>query len=223
LLRKSLAMPTTVGSWILTVPAVEYLVMRMRTTPDQVSRPASVTTNDGTPAFVMTSAWRSPMSVVTASAKAMASHQGHPGASGRSRRVMATPPTALTKATDKSISPIRRTNTMPMAIVATGAIWSSRFVKLRSTKNVLSRVPKTIAMTTRPTTIGSDPRSPARTLSHRRRRYPDTVSGGAATPPVAGGSASAGVTAVSAPEPAPVSGPVVTFRSLRRRPSRAHG
>jgi len=211
------------AAFALTVPALEYLVMRMRTTPDQVSRPASVTTNDGTPAFVMTSAWRRPMSVVTASAKAMASHQGHPGASGRSRSVMATPPTALTKATDRSISPIRRTNTMPMAMVATGANWSSRFVKLRSTKNVLSRVPKTIAMTTRPTTIGIDPSSPARMASHLRRTYPDTVSGGAAKPPVAGGSASSGVTAVSAPERAPVPGSIVTLRSLRRRPSRARG
>ncbi len=56
-----------------------------------------------------------------------------------------------------------------MAIVANGAICSSRLVKLRSVKNVSSRVPKTMAMMNSPTTIGSEPSSPARTFCHQRR------------------------------------------------------
>ena len=54
---------------------------------------------------------------------------------------MTTPPTALTKATERSISPIRSTNTTPIAIVAIAAICSRRFVKLRSVRNVSSRMP----------------------------------------------------------------------------------
>jgi hypothetical protein len=83
---------------------------------------------------------------------------------------MTTPPTALTNATERSISPIRSTNTTPMAIVAIADIWSRRFVKFRSVRNVSSRMPKTTAMTTSPTMMGSDPSSPARIPCHQRRR-----------------------------------------------------
>ena len=56
-----------------------------------------------------------------------------------------------------------------MAIVANGAICRSRLVKLRSVKKVSSSVPNTMAMTTSPTTMGSEPSSPARTFCHQRR------------------------------------------------------
>ena len=56
--------------------------MRMRTTPDQMSSPASVTTNDGTPAFVITSAWTKPIAVVHASAATIAGPPGPPGVLG---------------------------------------------------------------------------------------------------------------------------------------------
>src|SRR5207247_9299761 len=96
LLRKTWAIPLAASSWILIVATDEALVVRMRTTPDQMSSPASVTTKDGTPALVMTSAWTKPIAVVHASANAMAAHQGQPGSSGRRRSVIQTPPTALT-------------------------------------------------------------------------------------------------------------------------------
>ena len=64
--EKSFAIPMTVSSWIRIVPTYEAWVVRIRTTPDQMSSPASVTTNDGTPAFVITSAWRKPIVVVHA-------------------------------------------------------------------------------------------------------------------------------------------------------------
>ena len=163
-------MPMTVSFWMRIVPDVEYWVVMMRTTPDQISRPASVTTKEGTPAFVITIACRNPMIVVTASATPIAAHAGQFEASGRSRRVIRTPPTALTKATDRSISPIRSTKTIPIAIVATAAICSSRFVKFRGVKKVSSSSPNTTAITIRPMTIGIDPSSPPRIASHRRLR-----------------------------------------------------
>ncbi len=78
------------------VPAVEYCVVRMRTTPDQIRNPASVTTNDGTPAFVITTPCAKPIAVVISNAATIASHHGQPGSSGRSNSVIETPPTALT-------------------------------------------------------------------------------------------------------------------------------
>ena len=56
--RKSLAKPTKKLFWMMTVPSSP---MSSRTTPFQASRPASVTTNDGTPTFVMISPCRTPM------------------------------------------------------------------------------------------------------------------------------------------------------------------
>ena len=95
-LRKSLAKPITTSSSIRTVPTLETLVVRMRTTPDQMSSPASVTTNDGTPAFVITKLWAKPIAVVQRRPAPTAAHHGQPGLSGRSSSVMTTPPTALT-------------------------------------------------------------------------------------------------------------------------------
>ena len=102
-----------------------------------MSSPARVTTNDGTPAFVIKIAWRNPITVVITSAMPIAAHHGQSDASGRSSRVIITPPTALTYATDRSISPISSTKTMPMAMVAIAAICRSRLVKFRSMKNVV--------------------------------------------------------------------------------------
>ena len=50
--------PVMVGSVMLTVPVSPSTLSR---TPWNASRPASVTTNDGTPKRVETSPWNSPM------------------------------------------------------------------------------------------------------------------------------------------------------------------
>ena len=49
---------------------------------------------------------------------------------------MTTPPTALTNATERSISPISSTKTTPIAIVATAAIWRIRLVKFRGVRKL---------------------------------------------------------------------------------------
>ena len=111
-----------------------------------------------------------PIVVVTASATRIACQAGQFEASGRRSSVIRTPPTALTNATDRSISPISRTNTIPIAIVATAAICKSRFVKFRGVKKVSSSSPNTMAITIRPMTIGIDPSSPPQIASQRRLR-----------------------------------------------------
>ncbi len=87
-------------------------------------------------------------------------------ASGQLREVRVTPMMAaaspLTEPIDRSISPSSRTSTMPMAMVPTAALCSARLTRLRADRNSLLRLWKTPQMMIRPTTTGSDPRSPLR-------------------------------------------------------------
>ena len=158
-------------------PTSEAWVVRIRTTPDQMRRPARVTTKDGTPALVITSAWTKPIAVVTRRAARIASHQGHPGSSGRRSSVITTPPTALTKATERSISPIRSTKTTPMAIVAIAAICRRRFVKLRSVREGVVEEAEDDDDDHEPDDDRKRPSSPALTPCHQRWAKPDKVSG----------------------------------------------
>jgi hypothetical protein len=79
-----------VRSWITTVPRPP---MMMSTTPFHTRNPASVTTNDGTPAFEMMSPWTSPMTSATQTPTATATYQGQ---SFSSRRARITDAVALT-------------------------------------------------------------------------------------------------------------------------------
>jgi hypothetical protein len=57
----------------------------------------------------------------------------------------------------------------PIAITAYGAVWTIRLTKLPAVRKRSFWSWKMIAMTTRPTTIGSEPSSPDRTSIHQRR------------------------------------------------------
>ena len=120
-------MPLTNLSWIVTVPA---LPIRSSTTPFQASRPASVTTNDGMPTLANSVPWIRPIVAPAPSARRMASGTETWLPSGCSSNATITPPTPLTKPTDRSISPSSRTKTIPMPITANGASWISRLTKL---------------------------------------------------------------------------------------------
>ena len=58
----------TVSSWITSTPCgIDF-----RTTPCQISKPASVTTNDGTPMSATIEPWNAPMAVPATSAARIA-------------------------------------------------------------------------------------------------------------------------------------------------------
>ena len=139
------------------------------TTPFQASRPASVTTNDGTPTFVMISPCRVPIAIPASSTITSTSHVGITLPSGVSRIAVSTPPTPETKPIERSISPSSSANVTPMAMTAYGAVCTIRLTKLPAVRKRSFWTWKTIAMMIRPTTIGSDPSSPPRTLDHQRR------------------------------------------------------
>jgi hypothetical protein len=169
---KSLASPMTKSFWRITVPR---LPISSSTTPFQASRPASVTTNDGTPILVMIRPCSVPIPRPAASTITIVSHVGSSLPSGVSSSAVSTPPTPDTKPIDRSISPSSSTNVTPMAMTAYGAVWTSRLTKLPDVRNRSFCVWKTIAMMIRPTTIGSEPRSPDLTPVHQLRAYAATV------------------------------------------------
>ena len=173
--RKSLAMPITKSFCRITVPR---LPISSSTTPFQASRPASVTTNDGTPTFVMISPWNVPIARPAPSTITNTMNVGSSLPSGVSRIAVSTPPTPDTKPIERSISPSSSANVTPIAITAYGAVCSSRLTKLPAVRKRSFWVWKTMQMISRPTTIGSEPSSPDLTSVHQRRAYWPMVSCG---------------------------------------------
>ena len=96
------------SSWITITPGTVRLI-----TPCQISKPASVTTNDGTPISATNEPWKAPIAVVVRIARKMQTYQGRAAPFGRLALATTTPATPLTKLTERSISPIRRTKTIP--------------------------------------------------------------------------------------------------------------
>ena len=167
-----MAIPITKSFCRITVPRAP---ISSSTTPFHASRPASVTTNDGTPILVMISPCRVPMARPAPNTIANTIAVGSSFPSGVSRIAVSTPPTPDTKPIERSISPSRSTNVTPMAITAYGAVWRSRLTKLPAVRKRSFWLWKTIAMMIRPTKIGSDPSSPALTSVHQRRAYAPIV------------------------------------------------
>ena len=191
--RKSLAKPMKKLFWMMTVPLSP---MSSRTAPFHASRPANVTTKEGTPSFVMITPCSRPMPMPAASATTSAA--GQPNTlwlSGKVSRATSTPATPLTKPTDRSISPSSSTNTIPMPMVAKAAAWTMRLTKLPAVRKFEFWVWKTIAMMISPTTIGSEPSSPDLTPTHQPRAYsarlwgPTAAAAGAPGPPSTGAGA----------------------------------
>ena len=154
---KSFASPITKSFWRITVPR---LPISSSTTPFQASRPASVTTNDGTPTLVMIRPCSTPIPSPAASAIKIATAVGSSLPSGVSSSATSTPPTPETKPIERSISPSSSANVTPIAITAYGAVCTIRLTKFDAVRKRSFWIWKTIAITTRPTMIGSEPRSP---------------------------------------------------------------
>ena len=91
--RKSLARPIRKSSWSTTVPRSP---IKSNTTPFQVINPASVTTNDGMPIFVMIRPWKVPIAIPDRRARPTAIQVATSLPSGISRMAAMTPATPET-------------------------------------------------------------------------------------------------------------------------------
>ena len=76
---------------VLLIGIVPPLPRILRSTPWKKSSPARVTTNDGSPIWVMISPWISPIKAHTASAAPIAAHHGHPCAGDAMSAITAAP------------------------------------------------------------------------------------------------------------------------------------
>ncbi len=98
------------SSWITTTPGTASWM-----TPCQTSKPASVTTNDGTPIRATNDPWSAPIAVVARIARAMQMYHARSGPRGSDSWSLATttPAMPLTNAIERSISPMRSTKMTP--------------------------------------------------------------------------------------------------------------
>ena len=128
-----------------------------------------MTTNDGTPTLVMIRPCSTPIPTPAASATTIATAVGSSLPSGISSSATSTPPTPETNPIERSISPSSSANVTPIAITAYGAVWTIRLTKFDAVRKRSFWSWKTIAITTRPTMIGSEPRSPDLTSVSQRR------------------------------------------------------
>ena len=160
-----MATPITKSFCRITVP---FEPISSSTTPFHASRPASVTTNDGTPILVMISPWNVPIARPAANTITSTTNVGSSLPSGVSRIAVSTPPTPETKPIERSISPSSSANVTPIAITAYGAVCTIRLTKFPAVRKRSFWDWKMIAMMIRPTTIGSEPSSPLLTSVHQR-------------------------------------------------------
>ena len=96
--------------------------------PGHASRPAKVTTKDGTPKRVNTEPWNSPIAVPAATPAAIARYGDQPCFTLSTAMIAAHRP--LTAPTERSISPSSSTSTMPIETSPTAVIWSTRLDRL---------------------------------------------------------------------------------------------
>ena len=125
------AIDTMNGSRRLIVPLAPITYSRR---PVQAICPARVTTKDGIRKRVIQKPWNRPISVPPAIASRTATTPGTPYLTLSTAMKAAVSP--LTTPTVRSISPSRRTNTTPMAIVPTAAICMPRLTRLNDRKNL---------------------------------------------------------------------------------------
>ena len=139
-----------------------------RITPCQMSKPARVTTNDGTPTFATKVPCAAPITATTASAARMQAQPGQfcPSGSCSSAAVSAAMP--LKNPIERSISAISRTKTTPNAIIVTPAICRMTFTKFDAVKKFVAVKLKYATMRISPTTTGRTPRFPDLTLPNAR-------------------------------------------------------
>ena len=140
-------------------------------TPSRTSRPPRVTMNEGIRSRATSVPCIAPTPALTTRAATMATHQGHPSPLGCTRSAATTADNAMTRPTERSISPRSRGKISAMASTMYTALCSMRLTRFRGDRNFESRIWKATATTTMARTTGSTPLSPLRTRSHHARRY----------------------------------------------------
>ena len=171
--------------------------------PCQASRPASVTTNDGTPNRVTMKPLNAPIATPTASPAPIPRTGAQPCWTLSTAITPAARP--LTAPTERSISPSSRTSTTPIEIVAVAAICRVRLERLTADRNRSLAIWKIVQITAIPSNTRTEARSPRARAANARRSEKLVPSSAGAVPigPPAGLVSDSALTVASPPSLAP--------------------
>jgi hypothetical protein len=139
-------------------------------TPWSPRKAARVTTNDGIPSRATSSPMQVPITAPVARQARIDGMVGHPWLVETTPRTAAAVPPV--KPADRSISPSRRTNTRPIAMTVTPAVWLIRFAKFAGFVKLSAVIEKAITRNSRPRIAGRAPTSPPRILTTYDRTMP---------------------------------------------------
>ena len=153
--------------------------------PCQASRPASVTTNEGTPKRVTMRPLKAPIASPTPSPAKIPISGAQPCSTLSTAMTPAARP--LTAPTERSISPSKRTSTTPIEIVAVAAICRVRLERLTALRKRSLAIWKIVQMTAIPSSTRTDARSPRARAANARRREKLVPASAGAVPIVVSG------------------------------------
>ena len=146
--------------------------------PCQASKPARVTTKDGTPNWVTMKPLKAPIAQPIRSAAMIPRSGDQPCWTESTAMTAAARP--LTAPTERSISPRSRTSTTPIEIVAIAAICRVRFERLTALRKRSLAIWKIVQISAIPRITRTEARSPrASAAKARRTEKPSTASTGA--------------------------------------------
>src|SRR5215831_4176501 len=144
---------------------------KMIAAPSRISSPPRVTMNDGILSRATRDPWMVPTAEQASNAAMIATHHGQLGPVGCTSSATTTLPNAMTRPTERSISPRSRAKISAIASTMYTALCSNRLTKFCGDRNVGFAIWKLTATTTMARTTGRTPLSPLRTRSHQARRY----------------------------------------------------
>src|SRR6516164_1610653 len=144
---------------------------RMIATPSRISSPPRVTMNDGILIRATSDPCMAPTAAQASSAAMIAAHHGQLRLVGCTSSATTTLPNAMTRPTERSISPSSRAKISAIASTMYTVLCSNRLTRFCADRNAGFATWKLTATTAMARTTGRTPLSPLRTRSHQARRY----------------------------------------------------
>ena len=140
-------------------------------TPSRISSPPSVTMNDGIFSRATSTPWMAPNAAQASKVTMIAAHHGKSAPVGCTSSATTTLLSAMTRPTDRSISPRSRAKISPIASSMYTVLCSKRLTRFCEDRNLPFAIWKTTATTTMARTTGRTPLLPPRTRPHQARKY----------------------------------------------------
>src|SRR6266516_3771295 len=141
--------------------------MTIIATPSRISSPPRVTMNDGIFSRATSDPWMAPPAEQASNAAMVAAHHGQFAPPGCTSSATTTAPSAMTRPTDRSISPRSRAKISAIASTMYTVLCSKRLTRFSADRNCEFATWKLTATTTMARTTGRTPLLPLRTWGRR--------------------------------------------------------